>query len=89
MAGGASGIGAVPVELLADGDRAPDIRLESGHARGRRGVEAEDAFHDPDAAKHRRRGGAVGSHLENARLSHDAAAHGVFRERDLAHRDSA
>ena len=51
-------------------------------------MEAEDAFHDPDAAKNRRRGGAVGGHFENARLSHDSAADGVFRERDLAHRDS-
>src|SRR4030095_11824273 len=48
MARGASGIGAVPVELLADSDCAPDIRLQSGHPRGRRGVETKDAFHDPD-----------------------------------------
>ena len=50
-------------------------------------MEAEDALHDPDAAENRRRGGAVGGHFENARLSHDSAADGVFRERDLAHRD--
>ena len=36
VAGSASGIGAVAVELLADGDRASYIRLKSGHARGRR-----------------------------------------------------
>ena len=76
------------IELLADGDRASDIRFESGHARRRRGVEAEDPLHDPDAAEHRRRGGAVRRDLKDARLSHDSAADGVFRERDLAHRDS-
>ena len=68
---------------------APRISGSSaGTPGGRRGVEAEDALHDPDAAQHRRRGGAVGGHLEDARLSHDSAADGVLRERDLAHRDS-
>ena len=67
------------IELLADGDSAADIRLKGGHARRRRGVEAENALHDPDAAENRRRGGAVGGHLKNARLSHDAAADGVLR----------
>ena len=34
MAGGASRVGAVAIELLADGDRASDVRLDSGHAGG-------------------------------------------------------
>ena len=89
VAGSACGIGAVAVELLADGDRASDIRLKCGHARGRGGVEAEDALHDPDAAQNGRRCSPIRGHLENARLSQDSAADGVFRERDLAHRDSA
>src|ERR1017187_7671487 len=49
VAGSASWVGPMTIELLADRDRASDIRFESGHAPRWRGVEPEDAFHDPDA----------------------------------------
>src|SRR5579871_1531572 len=88
MARSASWIGAVPIELLTDRDRASDIRLQSRHARGRRSVESENAFHDPDAAQDRRRRGAVRRDLQDTRLRHDSAADRIFRQRDLAHSDS-
>src|SRR5579883_550092 len=88
VAGSAGRISAVAVELLANGDGAPDIGFESGDPRGWGGVETEDAFHDPDATHDRRRGGAVRGDLEDTRLSHDTAADRIFREGDLAHRDA-
>ena len=75
------------VELLADGDRAADVRLDGGHARRRRRrFLAEDALHDPRAAQHRRGGRAVGGDFEHAGLRHQPAARAVLRQRHAAQR---
>src|SRR6185369_17882601 len=88
VTGSASSIGPMTIELLADRDSPSYIRFEGGHTAGRGGVEAEDAFHDPNATKHRRGGGAVSSNLEDACLCHDSTANRLFRERDFAHSDA-
>ena len=73
------------VELLADRNGAADVGLDGGDLRRRRGLEAQDALHDPDAAEHGRGSGAVRGDLKNAGLCHEAAAHRVRREGDFAH----
>ena len=78
VAGGAGLQGAMLLELRADGRRAAGVRLDGRDAGWRwgRGL-AEDAFHDPRAAYDRRGRGAVGSHLEDAGLGHQAAARAI------------
>src|SRR5277367_1076400 len=85
MAGSASRISAMTVKLLADCDRPPNIRFERRNAGWRRGMEAENAFHDPDTANYRRGGCAVCGYLEDAGLRHDSAADRIFGEHDPAH----
>src|SRR5579883_538008 len=88
MAGSADRVGAMTIKLLAYGDGAPDIWFDGGHAGRLNESGTEDALHDPDPSDYWRGGGAVGRHLEHARLGQQAAADGVFRECNPAHCDS-
>ena len=85
VAGRAARVGAVLLELLADRDRAADVRLD-GLDRRRRGrrLQSQDSLGDPVAAEHRRGRRAVGGHLEDAGLRHHPAAEAVGRQLHLA-----
>ena len=72
-------------ELLANRGRAARIGLERRDIGGRGiGRFAEQPPHDPGAAQHRRGDGAVGRHLEHARLGQHAAAMTARRQRHAA-----
>ena len=69
VARGAGGVGAVLVELLADGLGAAHVRLDRRDVRRRRlGRLAQQAVHHERAARHRRGRGAVGGDLQDRRL---------------------
>ena len=68
------------VELVANRDRAANVRLDGRHAgRRRRDVLAQDALVHEDAANHGGGCCAVGGHLENGALSEKPAANAVLR----------
>src|SRR5687767_2949167 len=85
MARGARGVGPMTIELLPNGDGAANVGLDSRHSARGRGMEAENALHDPHAANHWRCCRAVRRHLKNAGLSHQAAPHRLLRELHFAH----
>src|ERR1043166_5301423 len=86
MARRASLVRAMLVELLANRDRAANVRLDRDYGRGwRRRDFAEDPLGDPHAAQHRRGRRAVRGYLEHAGLRHQPAAHAVGWERDAPH----
>ena len=89
VAGRAARVGPVLLQLLADRHRAADVRLD-GLDRRRRGrrLQPQDALRDPVPAQHRRGRRAVGGHLEDAGLRHQAAADAVGRQLHLAEVDA-
>jgi len=65
------------------------VRLHRGNTRRRRrGRFTQDAVHDPRAAQHRRRRGAVGRHFQNRALRQQASQRAPLRHRDPPHRRS-
>ena len=73
MAGRATGVSSMFLQLLPNGDRPADIGFHRGHWRRRRNLEAQNPLRNPFPAQHRRRSGSVGRDLQDAGLGHETA----------------
>ena len=77
-------------EQGADGGGTADVRLDGGHAFGRRWRRlAEQFFHDPHATQHRRGGGAIGGVFHQRGLRDESAIRAAFGQSHALHGGAA